>query len=414
MKIIELKSENVKRLKAVHIQPSGALVQITGRNAQGKSSVLDSIAMLLGGLDNVPAQPIRRGQAKAQIVAKLDDIVVERTFTESGSTLTVRSLEGAKYPKPQAILDKLVGPISFDPLAFSRMEPRKQLETLKSLVGIDFSKLDTERAELYDKRTVVNRDAKAMESRLASAPEYPDAPTTEVSVAELAEKLNEACRVNSAIADRENRIDAERSEIARIEADIKRHEESIAKLKVAAQACEKNIGELVIQKNRLTAVDTDSLRKQLSEAESLNRKARENAFRSKLAREHRELVKQSELLTSDIVSIDTEKTNTLAAAKFPVAGLAFDDSGVTYNELPLEQASSAEQLRVSVAIGLAMNPKLRVILIRDGSLLDADGLQMIAEMAEAQDAQVWIERVSDGEQVGIVIEDGMVAAEVAA
>ena len=39
MKIIELHAENVKRLKAVQIRPTGPLVEIAGRNGQGKSSV---------------------------------------------------------------------------------------------------------------------------------------------------------------------------------------------------------------------------------------------------------------------------------------------------------------------------------------------------------------------------------------
>ena len=98
----------------------------------------------------------------------------------------------------------------------------------------------------------------------------------------------------------------------------------------------------------------------------------------------------------------------LAAASFPVAGLSFGEEGLLYQDRPLEQASSAEQLRVSVAMGLALNPQLKVLLIRDGSLLDGDSMRTIAEMAEAAEAQVWIERVGDGDPAAIVIEDGSV------
>ena len=68
----------------------------------------------------------------------------------------------------------------------------------------------------------------------------------------------------------------------------------------------------------------------------------------------------------------------------------------------------AEKLRVSVAMGLAMNPKLNVLLIRDGSLLDADNLEMVARMAEVADAQVWIERVGDGAECQVIIENGKI------
>jgi hypothetical protein len=87
----------------------------------------------------------------------------------------------------------------------------------------------------------------------------------------------------------------------------------------------------------------------------------------------------------------------------------FGEDGITFNGLPFEQASSAEQLRVAVAMGLALNPTLRVLLIRDGSLLDAENLGMVAEMAAEADAQVWIERVGEGDECAVVIEDGHVA-----
>jgi hypothetical protein len=81
---------------------------------------------------------------------------------------------------------------------------------------------------------------------------------------------------------------------------------------------------------------------------------------------------------------------------------------VLYQGIPFIQGSAAEQLRVSMAIAMASNPKLKVILIRDGSLLDADNLKVIEEMARDKDFQVWIEAVRENGEIGIFIEDGMV------
>ena len=58
MQIVELRAENVKRLSAVTIRPTGPVVEITGKNEAGKSSVLDSIWMALGGAE-VPVQAIQ-------------------------------------------------------------------------------------------------------------------------------------------------------------------------------------------------------------------------------------------------------------------------------------------------------------------------------------------------------------------
>lgn len=104
-------------------------------------------------------------------------------------------------------------------------------------------------------------------------------------------------------------------------------------------------------------------------------------------------------------------TDAIARAKLPVVGIGFGDGVVTYNGIPFDQSSSAEQLRVSMSIAMAANPKLRVIRIIDGSLLDDDSLSAIAEMAQEGDYQVWIERVDTSGKIGIVIEDGMIKSE---
>lgn len=104
MKIVKLEAENFKKLRAVEIAPSGAVVEIRGANEAGKTSVLDSIAAALGGEKLCPAQPIRRGADRARVAVELDDgLVVERRW-------------GA-----QKLLDGLVGRLSFDPLAFLRI-----------------------------------------------------------------------------------------------------------------------------------------------------------------------------------------------------------------------------------------------------------------------------------------------------
>lgn len=81
MKIISLQAENVKRLTAVTITPDGNLVQITGKNGQGKTSVLDAIWWALEGAANIQAEPIRKGAEEARIRLDLGEYVVTRTFT---------------------------------------------------------------------------------------------------------------------------------------------------------------------------------------------------------------------------------------------------------------------------------------------------------------------------------------------
>ena len=113
-------------------------------------------------------------------------------------------------------------------------------------------------------------------------------------------------------------------------------------------------------------------------------------------------------LSGDILAIAKAKEKSVADAKFPVPGLSFGEDGVIFDGVPFQQASSAEQLRASVAIGLAMNPKLPVLLVHDGSLLDEASLKLLGELAEEAGAQVWVERVSEGSECSLIIEDGEV------
>lgn len=461
MKIIKLTSENVKRLHAVEISPEGAIVQITGRNGAGKSSVLDSIAMALGGADEACDVPVRRGQAKARTVVELDDLIVTRTWTEAGGTrLTVSNKEGAVFPSPQAVLDRLVGKLTLDPLAFSRLPAKQQLETLKGIVGLDFSALDNDRAMAFAARTECNRQLRAMQALADASPKHPDAPAAEVSVADLAAEFQRRQKANNAKAELRQDVEsvqrsiheadrvmqfqssAEATENAKFAAFIKEsdseferrvaqlREENEQRKSLAQIQHDKSVGfcrsrwvqaqktkqeaELNLVATRKSheespSYDLTEMTRQIQEAEAVNRKVRDNAKAAELNGKAEGLSHHSSELTKKIESIDFDKAAYLKAAAFPVPDLSFDEHGVTFKGLPFAQASSAEQLRASVAIGLALNPKLRVLLVRDGSLLDAGGMKLLAELAEQHDCQVWVERVADGSNVGIVIEDGMVA-----
>lgn len=408
LKIIQLEAQNVKRLKAVRIRPDGNLVVIGGENGQGKTSVLDSIMYALGGKSAVCEKPIHEGAESASVTVDLDEFSITRTFTASGGSLSVKKKDGGKVSSPQALLDGLTGRLSFDPLEFSRMEPAKQKATLQQLVGLDFTELDYERKQAFDERTIVNRRLKDAEANLKAAPYHADAPESEVSVSELSAELQKAQdaevefeRKKGEYERAKRRVEDTKANIARLEAQLAEERKLLEKFEADA-AASKDAAENVPE------YEIDDIRQRLADAEGINRKVRENARRAELQILVDETREEADGYTQRIEDIDKRKSKALAEAKFPVDGLAFDEHGVTLNGLPFSQASAAEQLRVSVAMGLALNPKLRVMLIRDGSLLDQKSLALVAEMAEQADAQVWMERVGAGAEVSVVIDDGEV------
>src|SRR5580698_2547874 len=178
MRIVKLQAENVKRLKAAEIEPDGNLVVIGGKNANGKTSLLDSICMALAGQGSIPAKPVREGESEAKVTLELDeDFVIERRIKTDGSgSLVVRNKDGARYPSPQSLLDGFSARFTFDPLAFKAMKPREQVELLKQVLGLDFTEIDADRQQNFETRTLANRRIREIEAQIKGMPHYPDAP----------------------------------------------------------------------------------------------------------------------------------------------------------------------------------------------------------------------------------------------
>lgn len=407
MRIINLQAENVKRLKAVEITPDGNTVILAGANAQGKSSILDAIWLGLGGGPAAKANTrvIRDGEKEAMVRLDLGDIVVTRKWKGEKTTLTVENAEGAKYSSPQSMLDGLVGRLSFDPLAFAQQDEKTQLKSLLDVVTLPFDPVEVEntRKELYEDRTVVGRDVKQWESTFAGLHEAPEGtPDEEVSVTAIATQYREAQDLHAARqADTQN-IEAYKRGIA-----YKR--ERIAEI---AREVEADEAALNVITDRLAWAeelpDLDAITEQLNGADAINQQVRAKKHRDSIEKHMLTSRREYGKLTRQLEELDTLKAKGIKEASLPLEGLGFDDTGVTYNNVPLKQASSAEQLRVSTAMGMALNPKLRMMHIRDGSLLDSTNLALLDEMAAANDFQLWIERVDESGSVGIVIEDGQV------
>jgi DNA repair exonuclease SbcCD ATPase subunit len=419
MQITQLSVENVKRIQAVQITPDGNLVVIGGKNGAGKSSLLDAIMYALAGGRSIPSQPLRKGESRGKVEITLDDaegmpLTVVRTFTAKGATqLTIKTGGGYAAPTPQAILDELCGRLAFDPLAFTRQQPKQQADTLRRAVGLDFTEQDKKRKQLYDERTTVNRETRNLSGQLDGMSLYGDVPAAEISITDLTAQLTE--RTDAARRNRAKQTALEAAELA-ADGQSKRVEDLATEL-AEAEAHLKELAVIVDRERKaaedLEDEDTDDLREQIAGAEVVNAKVRSNRTRAEICDALDAKEADSKKLTAAIDQIDSAKQVALSEAAWPVEGLGFDADGVTLDGLPFEQASQAERLRVSVAMGVAMNPKLRIQLIRDASLLDEQSLAQLAELAEMHNTQLWLERVGDGEECAVIIEDGTVRKEAA-
>lgn len=412
--IISLTVENIKKIKAVTIRPHGGFVEITGRNGQGKSTVLDAIWWALKGKDNIQAAPIRNGEKSGKITLELQDYLVERTFrrNELGddytTKITVTTKDKARMSSPQAVLDGFTGMLGFDPLAFMRQTPKEQYDTLRGLcrLEVDVEELDRQYKELFAQRTEINRDVKVCQARLSNMQIPDNAPTERVDVAVLVDKVNEINAANSAVQQKQRMRQT-------LLADNVRRGDETARLKARLAEIERETEQANGQIKAITEYlqghkiqDASAYSEKIKQAEQINSIMDLRDNRALEEKALRTAQKTADELTAQMQGLQERKRAAIESAKLPVTGLELGEGELLLNGVPLAQLSAAEQLKLSMDIAMAENPKLRVILLKDASLLDAQSMDYIRQRAEAEGYQIWAERVASDGAVGFVIEDG--------
>jgi hypothetical protein len=422
-RVLRLIVDNFMRITAADVTPTRNAFVVAGANKQGKTSILSAIAAALGGKRQVCPRPIHTGAEDAQIVCILGDdkpeLLVKRVFTSDGKTaIEITSAEGFRAPSPQSILDSLCSSIAFDPLSFLRMDDAKQVETLRKLVGLDFTEADKQRKQLYDERTDVNKRAKSCMAQ-AKAISVPDGtPEEEVSVADLVAQQ----RIR---AEHNRRNATERQKLTEADADLQRAVNQVGIIKAEIERLNAKLAEAehyheqafaVTSASRATVAvlvdaDVDEVQKQIVDSQAINAAVQKRNQKMALAGQWADADVKSKDLTARIEAIDAKKGAELNAVKWPIDGMSFGAEGVLYNNLPFSQASGAEQLEVSFAMSAALAPRLKVCLIRDASLLDDEQMAVVQRLAEQYDTQVWLEVVdTEAGPCGILIEDGTIVS----
>ena len=446
--IFELVAENVKKIRVVEIQAQGRkMVQITGKNGAGKSTILDCIWFALQGQKVLPDRKdswVRNGQKRAQVKLKLgggelETFTITRTIGTTGNppTLTIEPQIHKKYDKtPQRFLDDLFGALTFDPLAFAQMTTAEKVEELKraAKVDLDFDALAQADDEDYKARHLINQKVVDLDARLKGMGTFEGLPKQKVDTAALSKQLEDAAEANkkaqAKFAERQQ-IGAHAAQLGyekqRKADEYEAQEERIRDLKRQLDQAKIKLSELHDELNVLTTqhsaaekeyraadpgapVDVVELSRQLQAAERTNHAIDRRAEYDQVKADKETKQRESDLLTRRMEQRAEQKRSAMANAKIPVPGLTFDEREVKYKGVPIENLGEGEQIRISTLIGMAANPKLRIICIRHGEALDDDGIQQIAELAKQNDFQVWMARVDTSGKVGIVLEDGSVAA----
>jgi len=415
MKIVKLVTENVKKIKAISIETGDAsVIKITGKNEQGKTSLLDSILWALKGKKYQDEMPIREGQSKASIELDLGEYTVKRTITDKSNTLTIESKEGVKFKSPQEMLDKIVGNISFDLMEF--IKSKNKYDTLKQILGIgdEIEVMENKHKELYDKRRGVNAVANQHKVTLNSIDHDASLGYDTISMTDIADELQEArlnnVNLNQLKLDSESRalnIKMVDRKIEGLKADLEELEDALFQSKLAYSEMEEKI-------KGMEAIDEEPIRQRMTNLEGTNAAIAKNKQGFQAQIDFYDSDRESTSITNQMDEIKQNIKAMIEEVGMPIDGLSLSDGEVFFNNIPIEQISSSQKLRVSMSIAMALNPTLRVIRITDASLFDSDAMAEVERMAEENDFQVWMEIVDDSGLVGITIEDGEIKSPIEA
>jgi len=429
--VLRMQVMNVKRARLIDITPTEVITKIAGKNRQGKTSFMNGVEWLFGGKAKIQMEPIHRGQQVGRLYAELGkeggpvELLVTRTLrmvddVEWTTSVTIETPSGATFGKAQTLLDALAGNLSFDPSLFWKMKPREQFDALRSFVpDYDFDLNKSLNDGDYKKRTDINRDAdKALKaaSLILVRQGTPDEP---IDVSELGAQLEAAGEHNTQIVRRRNNRTIKQNEADALRVQAESHRRRAAQLRAEADEQDVLAEQTLVD---ATAIDqmiaeapdlpepksTEAIRRQIDDANVINAAVAEKQRKARLIAEAKEYEWQSDELTARMVEREQAKRDAIAKGHLPVDGLGFGDGCITLNGFPLDQASTAESIDACVSIAMALNPTLKVILIRDGSSLDSEMRERIALRAGEKGYRVFMECVDNEGGERITIEDGVV------
>ena len=412
VKINKLEIENVKRIKAVKLEPTAnGLTVIGGRNNQGKTSVLDSIAWALGGENFRPSDAARDGSIippNLKIVLN-NGLIVERKG--KNSALKVTDPSGQKAG--QSLLNTFVESLALNLPKFMESSGKEKAQTLLQIIGVgnQLAELEKDEKELYQDRLYIGRTADQKEKFAKEQPYYPDAPKDLVSASELIRQQQDILAQNG-----ENQ--RKREQAGKIREETKRAYDEVKRLSEQLEAAKQHHLQLVkdletAEKSAADLVDqsTKELEDSISNIEEINRMVRANLDKEKAEDDAKEYRRQYDQLSEKISAIREKKSNLLSSAELPLPELSVKEGELVYKGQKWDNMSGSERLMVSTAIVRKLNPECGFVLLDKLEQMDLQTLQEFGSWLEHEGLQAIATRVSTGDECSIIIEDGYVVGQ---
>ena len=409
IKIASLTTENVKRVKSVHIEPSpNGLTIIGGNNNNGKTSILDSIAWALGGNKYRPSKAQREGSVVPPTInLKLSNgLIVERKG--KNSDLKVTDPTGNKAG--QNLLDSFVEELAINLPKFINSSDKEKANTLLEIIGVgqQLYELECQEKEKYNMRRSIGQIADQKEKFAKEQPFYPEAPKTLVSITDLITQQQDILAKNGENQRKRDMTDQLHRQATQLMAEIERQENTLANLKEQYQSVLRDYDVAQKTSEELEDESTEELEESIANIEAINIKVRANLDREKAEQDAAEYRAQYSSLTTEIESLRKQRMDLLQNADLPLEGLSVEDGELLYNGQRWDNMSGSQQLMVSTAIVRKLKPECGFVLIDKLEQMDMQTLNEFGAWLEQEGLQAIATRVSTGDECSIIIEDGYV------
>ncbi len=400
IKINKLEIENVKRVKAVSLEPTqNGLTVIGGRNGQGKTSILDSIAWALGGNKYKPSQPHREGSVLPPNlqISLSNGLEIKR----DGKNSDLKVIDPSGQKAGQKLLDSFVEEFALNLPKFMESSNADKARTLLQIIGVGdkLAEFEKKEQELYNERLVIGRVADQKKKFAAEMTYFQEAPKELISVSELIQEQQAILAKNAENERLRGQRDSLKQCQTQLDSEIARLIEEKAKVDQQLEIAEKDALDLHDE-------STEQLEYSISNTEEINRKVRANFDKDKAEQDAQVEKEKYDNLSAQIDRIRLDKNQLLEDADLPLPGLSVAEGELLYKGQRWDNMSGAEQLKVSTAIVRKLNPECGFILIDKLEQMDLDTLKEFGQWLEQEQLQAIATRVSTGDECSIIISDG--------
>lgn len=407
IKINKLEIENVKRIKAVKVEPTpSGLTVIGGKNNQGKTSVLDAIAWALGGDRYRPSEAQREGSVippNLKVVLS-NGLIVERKG--KNSSLKVTDPDGNK--SGQQLLNDFIEELALNLPKFMQASNREKCNILLQILGIGqtLAELELEENDAYNRRHAIGQIADQKAKFAKEQIYYPEAPKELVSASELIRQQQDILAKNGENQRKREYANKLQEKVNSISAEIMKLKNELEKKEEEFLTAKNDMYIALTDAKDLQDQSTTELEKNIEAIDDINRKVRANMDKDKAEQDALEYKNQYAELTAELEAIRKKKADLLENADLPLPELSVRDGELIYKGQKWDNMSGSDQLKVSTAIVRKLNPKCGFVLLDKLEQMDLDTLKEFGSWLEAEGLQAIATRVSTGDECSIIIEDG--------